>query len=147
MDFDKLTFDILRKFNKETPSIKEIADDLCVAQNTVRSRINALREQGILSFPGLMDGDKIPGHMVVTFAVCTRNTDLVGSAEEFSRLKGVISVSIVTGRYDLLVVALLSKDGGLEKFVTEEIVKVSDVISTEAFVAYNTIGVKVPYVL
>jgi Lrp/AsnC family transcriptional regulator for asnA, asnC and gidA len=85
--------------------------------------------------------------MLVFFGVSLANTDLLTKGEEFSRLKGVISVSIVTGRYDLMVVVLLNQELHLVDFVTKEVTKIKDVVSTEAFVAYKNWNLKVPYVL
>jgi len=62
-------------------------------------------------------------------------------------LKGVISVGVVTGQFDLIVTVLLNNNFSLLEFLTKEVSKVRDVLSTETFVAYKTYNVKVPYVL
>jgi Lrp/AsnC family transcriptional regulator for asnA, asnC and gidA len=72
--------------------------------------------------------------------------NLVKKGAEFSRLKGVISVSVVTGRFDLILVVLLKSGFGLLEFYTEEVSKLKDVQSVETFVVYKSYNVKVPYV-
>jgi len=69
------------------------------------------------------------------------------SGEEFSRLKGVISVSVVTGRFDLILVVLLKPGFGLLEFYTDVVSRLKDVQSVETFVVYKSYNFKVPYVL
>jgi Lrp/AsnC family transcriptional regulator for asnA, asnC and gidA len=73
--------------------------------------------------------------------------DLVKKGEEFSKLKGVVSVSVVTGRYDLILVVLLNEHFGLLEFYTEEVSRLKDVQSVETFVVYKGYNMKVPYIL
>ena len=76
--------------------------------------------------------------------VRVQDMDLVKKAEEFSKLRGVISVCVVTGRFDLIVTVMLEKDFGILKFYTEEAVKVSNIRSVETFVIYKSFNLKVP---
>jgi Lrp/AsnC family transcriptional regulator, regulator for asnA, asnC and gidA len=71
----------------------------------------------------------------------------VKKGEEFSKLKGVVSVSVVTGRYDLILVVLLNDDFDLLQFYTEEVARLTDVQSVETFVVYKGYRLKVPYIL
>jgi Lrp/AsnC family transcriptional regulator for asnA, asnC and gidA len=71
----------------------------------------------------------------------------VNKGKEFSTLKGVVSVSVVTGRYDLLLIVLLKPGFGLLEFYTEEVSRIRDVQSVETFVVYKSYNLKVPYVL
>ena len=74
--------------------------------------------------------------------------ELVRKGKELSRLPGVISAGAVTGRYDLILMVLLSEDFGLLEFFTGEWARCSDdVQSTETLVVYKDFNVKVPYVL
>jgi Lrp/AsnC family transcriptional regulator for asnA, asnC and gidA len=73
--------------------------------------------------------------------------DLVKRGNEFSKLKGVVSVAIVTGQFDLIVVVLLNNEFGLLDFLTKEVSKIGDVLSTETFVVYKTYNLRIPYVL
>jgi Lrp/AsnC family transcriptional regulator for asnA, asnC and gidA len=147
MKTDNLEIEILRQLVDGRKSFGKIAKELSVAENTVRSRVDRMVKSKMLRFSGVVNPEAIPGHRVVFFGVKTANTDLVNTAKEFSKLQGVISVSIVTGRFDLMVLTMLNDDYGLVPFVTEEVTKVKDVISTEAFVAYNSTGLMLPYVL
>ncbi len=73
-------------------------------------------------------------------------TNLVEKGEEISRLKGVISVSVVTGRYDLMVQVLFKEGFGLLEFYTNEMSKIYGINSVETFVIYKSYNLKVPYI-
>jgi Lrp/AsnC family transcriptional regulator for asnA, asnC and gidA len=73
--------------------------------------------------------------------------DLVKKGEEFSRLKGVVSACVVTGRYDLILTVLLNDADDLLAFYTEQVSQIRDVQSAETFVVYKTYNLKVPYIL
>ena len=60
-------------------------------------------------------------------------------------MKGVISVAVVTGRFDLILSVLLNNKFGLHEFYTQEVSKIEDVMSTETFVVYKNYDWKVPY--
>ncbi len=48
---------------------------------------------------------------------------LVQKGEEYSKLKGVISVAVVRGRFDLILAVLLNNKFGLNEFCTHEVSK------------------------
>jgi len=70
--------------------------------------------------------------------------DLVKKGEEFSRLRGVTSVCVVTGRFDLILTVMLKKGFGLLEFYTEEVSQLEDIRSVETFVVYKSFNLKVP---
>lgn len=135
---------IITQLRDGRTSFKTIADRLNLAEGTVRNRFRKLKEQGILDVTGLVDPEALPEHSVVMIGVQVRDMDLVKKAEEFSRLRGVISVCVVTGRFDLIVTVMLAKDFTILKFYTEEAVKVTNIRSVETFVVYKSFNLKVP---
>ncbi len=61
-------------------------------------------------------------------------------AEELARLPNVLSVSIASGRYDLIAEVLVDSNRGLVRFLTEELSGVEGVVSSESFLmlkSYN----------
>ena len=76
-----------------------------------------------------------------------KTMNLVKKGEEFSKLNGVVSVSVVTGRFDLILVVLLKSGFGLLEFYTEEVSQLKDVQSVETFVVYKSYNLKLPYIL
>ncbi|WDP88286.1 MAG: Lrp/AsnC family transcriptional regulator [Desulfobacter sp.] len=146
MKIDQTNIDIIRELKEGKRSFKKIADKLAITENTVRSRVNRLQEEGVLEICGLVDPAKLPGHRTVIIGIKLADTNLVDKGEEISKLKGVISVSVVTGRYDLMVLVLFKKGFGLLEFYTEEISRVAGVSSVETFVVYKSYNLKVPYI-
>ena len=147
MNIDKINLAIIKHLRSGRKSYKKIAEELSVSENTVRTRVHKLIDQGILEVTGLVDPEAINGHRVVVVGVKLKTMDLVKKGEEFSKLKGVISVSVVTGRFDLIVVVLLKTGFGLLEFYTEEVSKLEDVQSVETFVVYKSYNLKIPYVI
>ena len=147
MHIDKINLSIIKHLRSGRKSYKKIAEQLSVSENTVRARVQKLIDHGILEITGLVDPEAINGHRVVMVGVKLKTMDLVNKGEEFSKLKGVISVSVVTGRFDLILMVLLKTGFGLLEFYTEEVSKLEDVQSVETFVVYKSYNLKIPYVI
>jgi Lrp/AsnC family transcriptional regulator for asnA, asnC and gidA len=146
MKMDEINKKIIKQLRNGRKSFGEIAEKLSVTPNTVRGRVKKLSADGVLDIMGVIDPGKIEDHFLAIVGVKLRNMNLIKKGEEFSKLKGVISVGIVTGQFDLIVVVLLNEDFSLLDFLTKEVPKVSNVLSTETFVVYKTYNMKVPYV-
>ena len=147
MNIDKNSLAIIKHLRNGRKSYKKIAQDLCVSENTVRTRVQKLIDEGILDISGLVNPEYVAGHSVVMVGVKLQSMDLVNKGEEFSKLKGVVSVSVVTGRFDLILMVLLKPGFGLLEFYTEEVSQITDVQSVETFVVYKSYNLKVPYIL
>jgi Lrp/AsnC family transcriptional regulator for asnA, asnC and gidA len=147
MNLDKTNLTIIKHLRNGRKSYKKIAQDLCVSENTVRTRVQKLIDEGVLEISGLVNPEIIDGHRVVMVGVKLQSMDLVNKGQEFSNLRGVVSVSVVTGRFDLILMVFLKSGFGLLEFYTEEVSKIQDVQSVETFVVYKSYNLKVPYVL
>ncbi|MBT4641392.1 MAG: Lrp/AsnC family transcriptional regulator [Deltaproteobacteria bacterium] len=144
MKIDALTVDIINSMKKGRIRFKEIADKLSIAEGTVRSRVRKLEQEGILEIAGLVDPEKIPGQNVVYIGVKLKTIELVKKGAEISEVKGVIAVGVVTGRFDLILTVVLKKGFGLLEFYTEELSRVGEIQSVEAFVVYKHYNIKTP---
>jgi Lrp/AsnC family transcriptional regulator for asnA, asnC and gidA len=147
MNIDKTNLAIIKQLRNGRKSYQKIARDLAVSENTVRTRVQKLIEEGILDIKGVVNPESIDGHRVVIVGVKLQSMDLVNKGKEFSNLRGVVSVSVVTGRFDLIIVVLLKSGFGLLEFYTEEVSRIKEVQSVETFVVYKSYNLKVPYVL
>ena len=78
-----------------------------------------------------------------------KTLDLGRKAKEFTRLRGVVFATVVTGRYDLIVQVLINETDGytLLDFFNKELVKVSEIQDVETFVVYESYDLRVPYIL
>ena len=147
MKIDDTNIDIIRELKQGKKSFKTIADKLDITENTVRSRVNNLQKEGVLEICGLVDPATLPDHRTVIIGVKLTQMNLVEKGDEISKLKGVISVSVVTGRYDLVIFVLFKKGFGLLEFYTEQISTIEGIGSVETFVVYKSYNLKVPYIL
>ncbi len=147
MPIDDTSLAIIGHLRDGRKSFKQIAEDLGLSENTVRSRVRSMQAQGVLDITGRIDAEALPGHRIVLVGVKLKSMDLVKKGEEFSRLRGVVSVCVVTGRFDLVLTVLLREGFGLLEFYTEEVVRIEEVRSVETFVVYKGYNMKVPYVL
>jgi Lrp/AsnC family transcriptional regulator for asnA, asnC and gidA len=147
MKIDQTSIEIIKHLRDGRKSFGKIAKDLDVAENTVRSRVNRLIEQGVLDISGVIDPEALPRHQSVIIGVKLTTVDLIKKGEEFSTMRGVVSVSVVTGRFDLILMVLLKEGFGLLEFYTEEVARIEGVQSMETFVVYKGYNFKMPYIL
>lgn len=149
MKIDETNIAIIKHLRDGRKSFSAIAEELSITENTVRSRVNKLVEEGILEISGLVDPESLPGHRLIICGVKLSTTELVRKSKEFTKLRGTVSVGVVTGRYDLVVQVLLNENEGfgLLEFFTEELSKVDEIQEIETFVVYQGYNLKVPYII
>jgi Lrp/AsnC family transcriptional regulator for asnA, asnC and gidA len=147
MKIDDINIAIIKELLQGRKSFNKIAEKLDITENTVRARVNKLTEEKILNICGLVDPGSIPGHQTVVIGLKATEMNLVEVAEKISRLRGVISASVVTGRFDVMAMVLLKEGFGLLEFYTDEISKVSGIDAVETFVVYKSFNLMVPYIL
>ncbi|MCD4741355.1 MAG: Lrp/AsnC family transcriptional regulator [Desulfobacteraceae bacterium] len=145
MKIDKINLQIIRELKQGRKSYKRIADKLKITENTVRSRVNKLIKNEVLDICGLVDPSSLPEHRAVMIGIKLSEMNIVDKGEELSKLKGVVSASVVTGRYDIMLMVLFKKDFGLLEFYTQEISNVKGINFVETFVIYKSYNLKVPY--
>jgi Lrp/AsnC family transcriptional regulator for asnA, asnC and gidA len=144
MKIDEVNISIIHHLRDGRVPIKKIADDLQFSEGTIRARVKKLQEEGVLEITGLVDPNSIPDHYVLMVGVKLKDMDLVAKGEEFSKLHSVISVCVVTGRFDLILMVMLKRNFGMVEFYTDEVSKIENVRSVETFVVYKSFNLKVP---
>ncbi|MFO7800843.1 MAG: Lrp/AsnC family transcriptional regulator [Desulfovermiculus sp.] len=144
---DDINLSIIKELRQGRKSFKKIADRLQITENTVRSRVNKMMDSGLLDINGQVDIEHIPHHQLVIIGVKLKTTDMFKKGEEFSLVKGVVSVSVVTGRYDLILLVIFNEEYGLQEFYAQEVSRIEEVQSLETFVVYKGYNLKVPYIL
>ena len=146
MKIDENTIAIIRHLRNGRKSFKKIANDLSLSENTIRTRVKKMTDEGLMQITGLVDPELVPRLRPVIIGVKLRTTDMFKKGQEFSKLRGVVSVSVVTGRYDLMLLVLFTREYGLQEFYAEEVARIEDVRSLETFVIYKSYNLKVPYI-
>lgn len=147
MELDEINLAIINHLNDGRMPFKKIADSLALSEGTIRARVKKLKEEGVLDITALVDPEAMVDQSIVMVGVRLKDMDLVKKGEEFSKLRGVISVAVVTGRFDLILTVLLTKDFPMVKFYTEEVSKLENVRAVETFVVYKSFNLKVPFTL
>jgi Lrp/AsnC family transcriptional regulator, regulator for asnA, asnC and gidA len=112
-----------------------IARKLGISEGTVRARLKRLKEAGILQIRALINPDVLENQQLVIVAIRVAESKLLErKAEELSKLSNVLSVSIASGRYDLIAEVLLDSNRGLVKFLTEELSTIEGILASESFI-------------
>jgi len=140
---DTTDISIINELKDGRMSFNKIANTLGLAEGTVRTRVKRLRKDGQLDITALVDPEALPEHSVVMIGIRVKDMDLVKKGSQFRNLRGVVSVAVVTGRFDLILTVMLTKDFGILEFYTEEASKIKNVQSVETFVVYKSFNMKV----
>lgn len=112
-----------------------IARELGVSEGTIRTRLKRLKDAGILTVRALINPDVLANKQLVLVAVNVAESRLLElKAGELSRLQNVLSVSIASGRYDLVVEVLVDSNKGLVRFLTEELSRIEGITRSESFI-------------
>ena len=123
--------DILRKENQTN---NKIAQDMRVSEGMIRRRIQRLKDAGILQIRALINPDMLERQQLAVIGVSVTESRLLETkGREISSLPCVLSVSLVSGRYDLVVEVLVDSNRGLVKFLTESLSNVEGISKTESF--------------
>lgn len=147
MELDEVNLAIINHLRDGRMPYKKIADSLSLSEGTIRARVKRLKEDGLLDITALVNPEAMPEQSIVMVGVRLNDMDLVKKGEEFSKLKGVISVCVVTGRFDLILTVMLNKNFTMVQFYTEEVATIKNVGSVETFVVYKSFDLKVPLTL
>lgn len=148
MKMDATNLEIIKRLSHCEETLAQIADDLGISEGTVRNRIAKLEQAGVLNRCGVVDTDALPGHMTIIVGITLTGPNLVSKAEELQHLRGVVSVAVVTGSYDIIMIVMLNEEFGLLEFFNEEFAgHSSGVRSTETFVIYKGFNFRLPYML
>jgi Lrp/AsnC family transcriptional regulator for asnA, asnC and gidA len=118
-----------------------IAEQLGVTEGTVRQRMKKLLDADLLRVTGLVNPEVVPDHQLCVLGIKIDETKhLEARARAVSALPEVRSVAIVTGRYDLLVEAIVPSNHGLIQFLAESLAQVPGIESSETFLLLKTFG-------
>ena len=112
----------------------EIAAKLSISEGTVRNRIKKLTDNNLLRVKGLLNPDEGTGRQLIYILVTlvmTKNWKEI--AQHVSELPHVKSVSMITGRFDLII-ELFIESQNLISFLTEQLSTVGEIKSTESLV-------------
>ena len=139
MQPDRTDWQIINLLSKQNETNTTIANELGVSEGTVRQRIKKLQDAGIVKIrairnPELLENQQLA--MVTANLAESRLLDI--KAKEILQLENVLSVSILSGQYDLIIEVLVDSNKGLIKFLTEQLSKVEGITKTETFLTLKS---------
>ncbi|NLW86229.1 MAG: Lrp/AsnC family transcriptional regulator [Planctomycetes bacterium] len=134
MQPDALDWRIINILRNENLPNSTVAGMLKVSEGTIRSRLARLRKAGVLHVRAMINPDVLEHQQLAAIGINLAQTKFLDiKAQEISRLDKVLSVSITSGRYDLIIELLVDSNKGLVKFLTETLPQVEGISTTETF--------------
>lgn len=141
MQPDAMDWKIIEILRNEHTSNNTLARMMDVSEGMIRNRIKRLKDAGILKIRAQINPEVLENQQLATVMVnIDKPAQLEEKAEEISALDNVLSVSIASGRYDLLVEVLCDSNQGLVRFLTKELSAIEGISGTETFLmlkSYN----------
>ncbi len=139
MQPDKTDWQIIDLLSKEHKSNTTIANELGVSEGTIRQRIKKLQDAGIIKIRALRNPEILENQQLAVVTVVISESKLLETkAKEILKLKNVISVSILSGHYDIMIEVLVDSNKGLIEFLTQQLSKVDGISRTETFLTLKS---------
>lgn len=145
MQLDRVNMGIIGNLQEGRKSFKKIALELGISENTVKTRVRKLEQDGILKIAGFVDPEAMEGHQIIYIGVKLKDMDYIPKGAEISKLNHVVSVGVVTGRYDLIVTVHLEHEYSFLRFLSEELSRIDTIESIESYMVYKGFEIKVPF--
>lgn len=113
----------------------EVAQRVGVSRPTVAARLRNLLAGGVLKVAGLINVVELKGMTIGLVGLTLDAYTLEEKLQEIGDLAEVNWAAVVTGRYDIIC-EVVTEDGmvGLYRFLTESLVRVGGISSSEMFV-------------
>lgn len=138
---DKTDWQIINALSESQMANTELARILNVSETTIRQRLRRLQEAGILKIRALRNPNRLENQQLTLVATSVAESRLLDTkAKEIAELDHVLSVSIVSGQYDIVMEVLVDSNKGLIRFLTEDLSQIEGLTRTETFLqlrSYN----------
>jgi len=135
MQPDPLDWKIINILSQKYMPNSTVAKKLGVTEGTIRQRLKRLQNGRVLKIRALRDPSILENQQLAIVAATLMETKYLDKkAQEISELENVLSVSIVSGRYDFLIEVLVESNKGLVSFLTEKLSTIGGISKTETFV-------------
>ena len=120
-------------------SNSEISRRLQVAEGTIRQRLKKLMECGVLHTHGNIDTQHFPELNILIIGL-TLNVLPDDCLDEVIKIPNILFTLTVTGRYDIIVVAIANSREMLSHIIEAHLQKVPGVGRTETFIVLRNYG-------
>jgi DNA-binding Lrp family transcriptional regulator len=136
-DLDRALVERLRVDGRE--SNRSLATALGVNEATVASRLRRLEQSSIMRVVALTDMEAFGYRYMVFAKLLVGSRSIMAVGEELSRLPEVISVTVSTGRFDVIATVLARDRGHLNHVVGVEIPSIKGVDRTQCELAIDVL--------
>jgi Lrp/AsnC family transcriptional regulator for asnA, asnC and gidA len=123
--------DILRKDGRA--SFAEIAAKLKVSPGMIRQRYNRLVKQGYLKVVAITNPVHRGLKTMALIGVRTDGNQMLTVADKIGKLKEVVYLVVVSGRFDIMIEVFCRDHEDLLDFITEKLYGIEGVRETETF--------------
>ena len=137
-DLDRQIIWELQESSRKTS--KEIAEKLRVSDGTIRYRMNRMLKRSCLRFAASINPFFFRDGILAYIGMRLERRTQVKTMEKISKVKGVLSVSNVTGTYDLLVEAFFESRQELQYFLVEGLAKIGSINRTDTFIVLDSLN-------
>lgn len=138
-ELDELDWSIVNEMRREELTNNALAERLGVSEGTVRQRLKRLKDANVLRFRAQINPDALARQQLAVIAVSIAESRLLDEkARQIAALENVLSVSIMSGQYDLMAEILVDSNRGLVRFLTETLPAVEGIVRTESFLALRS---------
>jgi Lrp/AsnC family transcriptional regulator for asnA, asnC and gidA len=128
---DLKVLELLRQDGRAT--FAEIAAQLGVSPGMIRQRYNRLVEQGYLKVVAITNPVHRGLKTMALIGVRTDGNQMLKVADKIAKLKEVVYLVVVSGRYDIMIEVFCRDHEDLLNFITEKLYGIDGVRETETF--------------
>jgi len=146
---DKIDQKILSELSKDSSiSIPKLSEKINVNSSVVYSRIKRLEKKKLITRFTIEINNKELGYGVKSLTGINMDSKQRDNViQELLKIPGVIEVSEVTGRFDILVTMYAENLNEMYRIVSDDIGKIQGVTSSESFIEMKTRTKQMPYML
>ncbi len=130
-NIDQHIIEAMRKDGRE--AFAQIAEQLNVSPGMIRQRYNRLVELGYLKVVAVTNPLMMGMRTLALIGIRTDGRKMLQVAENVAKLREVVYLVIVSGRYDIMAEVFCKDDEDMLKFLTERLAKVDGIRETETF--------------
>ncbi|HHY15992.1 MAG TPA: Lrp/AsnC family transcriptional regulator, partial [Firmicutes bacterium] len=127
-EFDRAIINLLQQ-NGRMPFLT-IANQLNLAEGTVRRRVGKLLNEGLLRIVGVADPFKVGLNTVAVVGMKVERGRIENIAEQLSALPEVRYVALSTGNYDLVIEVVVSGNDELLTFLVDTLRDIDGISNT-----------------
>ena len=144
---DEQDLNIIRHLWDGRTPYADIAEEVGQTTNTVRNRVNRMLENGVLQIIGLVDPNAIEGTSAAFIGFKVLPYKAQAALDDIQGLKGMVGAATVSGRFDIMGVFMFNQAYSYQRFLEEELKKITGLLSTETFFVIGGSTFQIRYAL